>query len=45
MIQKVGPEDIYPSILDLLKDLRAQNIKIALASASKMVHSFLKRWS
>lgn len=35
MIQKVGPDDIYPGILDLLKDLRAKNIKIALASASK----------
>lgn len=35
MIQKVGPDDIYPGILDLLKDLRTKNIKIALASASK----------
>lgn len=35
MIQKVGPEDVYPGIVALLEDLRANNIKVALASASK----------
>lgn len=35
MIQQVGPADVYPGILELLEDLRAANIKIALASASK----------
>ncbi|MHC5267656.1 beta-phosphoglucomutase [Enterococcus sp. LJL98] len=35
LIQNVSPSDVYPGILDLLKTLRKQNIKIALASASK----------
>ena len=35
MIQAVSPKDVYPGILQLLQDLRAQGIKIALASASK----------
>ena len=35
MIQEVSPTDIYPGILTLLKDLRENRIKIALASASK----------
>ncbi|MDR0199468.1 MAG: beta-phosphoglucomutase [Streptococcaceae bacterium] len=35
MIQDVSPKDIYPGILQLLKDLHANGIKIALASASK----------
>ena len=35
MIQAVTPADVYPGILDLLKDLRSENIKVALASASK----------
>lgn len=35
MIQKVTPNDVYLGILDLLKDLRANGKKIALASASK----------
>ncbi|OJG66558.1 beta-phosphoglucomutase [Enterococcus moraviensis] len=35
MIQQVGPKDVYPGILDLLKHLKKEGIKIALASASK----------
>ncbi|GAB2021830.1 beta-phosphoglucomutase [Pseudolactococcus yaeyamensis] len=35
MIQAVSPKDVYPGILQLLQDLRATGIKIALASASK----------
>ena len=35
MIQKVSPADIYPGILKLLQALKANGIKIALASASK----------
>ncbi|MEY8538448.1 beta-phosphoglucomutase [Lactococcus muris] len=35
MIQKVGPNDVYPGILALLENLREKDIKIALASASK----------
>lgn len=35
MIQAISPKDIYPGILELLKDLKAKGIKIALASASK----------
>lgn len=34
-LKDMKPSDIYPGILQLLKDLRAKNIKIALASASK----------
>ena len=36
MIQAITPEDVYPGILSLLTELREANIKIALASASKM---------
>ncbi len=35
MIQSITPKDVFPGILELLKDLRANNIKISLASASK----------
>ncbi|ALS36824.1 beta-phosphoglucomutase [Enterococcus rotai] len=35
MIQQVGPKDVYPGILDLLKHLKKEEIKISLASASK----------
>lgn len=35
MIQAVSPADVYPGIKELLEALRAHNIKIALASASK----------
>ncbi|MBY5033722.1 beta-phosphoglucomutase [Streptococcus gallolyticus] len=35
MIQKVTPADVYPGILQLLQELKAADIKIALASASK----------
>lgn len=35
MIQSISPKDIYPGILELLTDLKKNNIKIALASASK----------
>ena len=35
MIQAVRPADVYPGILSLLQDLRANGKKIALASASK----------
>ncbi|MEG0286515.1 MULTISPECIES: beta-phosphoglucomutase [Vagococcus] len=35
MIQAISPKDIYPGILELLTTLKDNNIKIALASASK----------
>lgn len=35
LIQQVSLDDVYPGILELLKQLKAQGIKIALASASK----------
>lgn len=35
MIQEITPEDVYPGILTLLKELKSHNVKIALASASK----------
>ncbi|PCS00392.1 beta-phosphoglucomutase [Lactococcus fujiensis] len=43
MIQDVSPADIYPGILQLLKDLRANGVKIALASASKNGPFLLER--
>lgn len=43
MIQKVSPADIYPGILDLLKALKEQQIKISLASASKNGPFLLKQ--
>lgn len=35
MIQQVSPKDVFPGILELLQELKANNIKTALASASK----------
>lgn len=35
MIQQVSPENVYPGILALLKELKGQGIKLSLASASK----------
>ncbi|MBO0441033.1 beta-phosphoglucomutase [Candidatus Enterococcus ikei] len=35
MIQQVSPADVYPGILELLENLKKQEIKISLASASK----------
>lgn len=43
MIQEVSPADVYPGILQLLNDLRANGIKIALASASKNGPFLLER--
>jgi len=43
MIENVSPDDVYPGILDLLKDLKAEGIKIALASASKNGPFLLER--
>ena len=43
MIQDVSPADVYPGILQLLKDLRSNKIKIALASASKNGPFLLER--
>lgn len=35
MIQQVSPKDVFPGILTLLQELKKNNIKTALASASK----------
>ncbi|MGM0126341.1 beta-phosphoglucomutase [Enterococcus sp. AZ194] len=43
MIQAVSPKDVYPGILSLLRALRANKIKIALASASKNGPFLLKQ--
>ncbi len=43
MIQKVSPNDVYPGILELLKDLQQAGIKISLASASKNGPFLLKQ--
>lgn len=43
MIQQVSPKDVYPGILELLKSLKENGIKIALASASKNGPFLLKQ--
>lgn len=43
LIQTIRPSDVYPGILSLLKDLKKQNIKISLASASKNGPFLLKK--
>ncbi|MCL2858694.1 MAG: HAD hydrolase-like protein, partial [Streptococcaceae bacterium] len=43
MIEDVTPADVYPGILDLLQSLRENNVKIALASASKNGPFLLER--
>ncbi|AYG01860.1 beta-phosphoglucomutase [Lactococcus allomyrinae] len=43
MIQDVSPQDVYPGILTLLKELRSHGVKIALASASKNGPFLLER--
>jgi len=45
MIQEVSPADVYPGILDLLKHLKKQGIKISLASASKNGPFLLEKMS
>jgi beta-phosphoglucomutase len=34
-IESIRPEEIFPGVVDLIKNLRAKNIKIGLASSSK----------
>lgn len=43
MIQGMSPADVYPGILQLLKDLHSNGVKIALASASKNGPFLLER--
>lgn len=43
MIEDVSSTDVYPGILQLLKDLKINGIKIALASASKNGPFLLKK--
>lgn len=43
MIQAVSPKDVYPGILELLKELKNTGIKISLASASKNGPFLLKQ--
>lgn len=43
MIQAVSPNDVYPGILELLKELKNAGIKISLASASKNGTFLLKQ--
>ncbi|MDR0300453.1 MAG: beta-phosphoglucomutase [Streptococcaceae bacterium] len=42
-IKDVSPRDVYPGILQLLRDLRTNGVKIALASASKNGPFLLER--
>lgn len=42
-IQKMTPEDILPGIPQLLKDAKAQNLKMAIASASKNAPTILNK--
>ncbi|MDR2976338.1 MAG: beta-phosphoglucomutase [Streptococcaceae bacterium] len=43
LIEAISPKDIYPGIQQLLQDLRAHDIRIALASASKNGSFLLER--
>jgi len=43
MIQNISSQDVYPGILKLLKDLKKNDIKIGLASASKNGPFLLER--
>ena len=43
MIQAVSPKDVYPGILELLKELKNAGFKISLASASKNGPFLLKQ--
>lgn len=43
LIEKITPNEILPGILDLLKELKENNIKIGLASASKNALTVLER--
>jgi beta-phosphoglucomutase len=42
-IQTISPRDLLPGALDLLKELRQQEIKIALGSASKNARTVVER--
>jgi kojibiose phosphorylase len=42
-IQDISPQDLLPGALSLLQDLRKQNIRIALGSASKNAQGVLER--
>lgn len=43
LIERVSPKDVYPGILSLLKELKENDIKISLASASKNGPKLLKQ--
>ncbi len=43
LIKNITPNDLLPGILDLLKELRAKGIKIAIASVSHNVWEVVKR--
>lgn len=43
MIQSVSPKDVYPGILELLRELKQANIRVSLASASKNGPFLLKQ--
>jgi len=43
LIEKITPTDILPGIIELLKELKENNIKIGLASASKNALTVLER--
>lgn len=43
MIEKLGPKDLYPGVLDLFRSLKEKNIKIGLGSASKNAKMILDK--
>ncbi|SHJ85877.1 beta-phosphoglucomutase [Hathewaya proteolytica DSM 3090] len=42
LIRKLTPEDILPGVIELLRDLKDNNIKVAIGSSSKNAPSILK---
>lgn len=42
-IEKMKPDEIFPGVKNLLKDLRSKEIKIALASSSKNAQKVIER--
>jgi len=43
LIQEITPKDVLPGVLELLKDLKTNGIKTALASASKNAFSVVEK--
>jgi len=43
IIQQLGPDDVFPGVIDLLKTARAAGLKLGLASASRNARALVER--